>query len=256
MGTETLNTAGTLLSELDVLNYMKCPKLFQYQLKEQKQEQRTEHVLKTNENRFWYLDPETRVAKWFYETLALVAEARPLKDLNYELNKITYKFPDWLLSGYLPQQKEQFYNRGILKLNEVLNTLPLHRYSFVLGPTPLRVRVSKTPILLGVSAVLTTNTSAHIVDFSTHNKRHSYINNYLYKTKTMFYKQYLKQDLVYHVFNLEKDPFYYHYDSKTIKTQDIQIFEQTIKDLETRLLTPLVPCPYKCKFKKRCKINV
>lgn len=160
-------------------------------------------------------------------------------------------------------QAEAIIRHSIRLVDQAFKTINLSDYHVISGPTPFRIRVSKTPIDLSVSAILrsTKRKTIHFIDFTPYDSAHSmrwdipthlkikHLNRYVPKHSGR------KVNVVAHIFGVSKlgdQLIYSNLEDNQVDSQLLKRSLKLIQNMERGYKMPLIPCPYRCQFKSRC----
>lgn len=157
-------------------------------------------------------------------------------------------------------QITRYLNVCFLWLKEFFSIFDLKNYIPIYGPLKPRVNVGKTPVEFRVSAVLRSKKTQtiHVILFTPGNTKH-YVKNdpvAMLAIKTFMpmvkeHKPSNRPQVIAHCFGYGKNDNlnYYTLNSNELKEDRV---ERLIYAMELGHDFPVIPCLYKCKFKKEC----
>lgn len=209
------------------------------------------------------LEPPQALCKLTFEYMISSSIRKPIEDpvgsLSYFVNKCIKRLD--LRNTYLTGQVNEWERATVLWSFEFFKLFPPDKYFPLTGPIKWRVKVSKTPVDISVSAIFITkkNQTLHAVYFSPYYQPHSQINDpvphLIMKTlSNVLPKKYRKEDVRIHIVTLsDKKEFVYNTLTEgQTSPAFLNKIEMLVKQIESGLHYPIIPCPYACQFKSKC----
>ena len=239
-------TAGKILSEEQLRAFLKCSELYHF-------------------GGTFSHTPKLAVTKYAYEKLVTSLIRKPeidiAKTMVQGINEGIRKNKE--LEDYRDQDIEQIRRGAILTLNEVLRAFPIDNYIPICGPVPCRINISKTPIVLNISAVFRSrnNQSIHFVDFAPYSNTHDLAWDIPTHIKIKYLSTFVpahssrKADAVGHIFGLTDRADLSHtiIEDKTLNPKFYERAVRVVKLIEAGYHMPVLPCAFACPYKKSCK---
>lgn len=240
-----LYTSGKVLSEARLRTYFRCSKLFQFEEEEK-------------------LNLGNSICKSSVEQLTIKALKNeiydPLKDLQSAVIRATAETGQSEL--LMESQVERLMNSSVLWLREFFNLFPFSTYIPIYGPTNIKVKISKTPVVLNISGFYRSrkNATMHAITFSPYASDHSIKNDPINLLKLKVLQPYVadhwsgRPNVKLHIFNFGKENNfnYFSLDSNFPKALSYKRIKAAIEDIESNNFYPIVPCPHLCKYKSTC----
>ena len=146
-------------------------------------------------------------------------------------------------------------------LGELFSAFGANKYLPVFGPTPWKVRISKSAVQMQISGILRSvdNQTLHIIDFTPYQEMHGIRNDPIIYLKAKTIMQFVKpwfnrSQCVIHTFGLGEtyNLIYHSLDSENIKDTELNRIKVLVQGLEIGLDFPTLPCKVKCPFKSKC----
>ena len=241
----TVATAGKILSEEELRTYAKCSQLYHYG---GSYVPRNQMIVITHafERIVWNAlrNPESDPHKTF------------TSDVTSGLSKISS------LSSLLDGQIEELVRNSTNYLRELFSFFSLQTYIPITGPLPYTLRVSRTPINLNLSGTFRTkkNQTIHAVSFTPYYSPHAMENDPITHLKLASLRNFVSKrnnraQAKLHIFGMNKagQMSYASVDSNQSTANHVKRVEAMIKAMEQGSYYPLVPCPYSCPFKEKCR---
>lgn len=244
-----IKTAGKILTEEDIENYMFCGKLYSFGGERPK-------------------SIRLEILQDAYEALVLARlkkpQAKHLKIFPRLAQRSTYK----IAKKYHLHESDIriLQNESILFLAEIVKTFPLDLYEPIIAKLPFKIKINKSLIEFNVSGAFRTKRSKtiHYVTFSHNNSSHSQRWNLFNHLKSSYLEQFLTyhnrrvNETVGHVFSISQnlETFklnHYRYESSNINKKSHKYLKQIVSQLELGHATPRIPCSnMSCAFRSQC----
>lgn len=237
-------TAGKILNETHLRTYAKCSKRYEYG--EMDQEPLEVQVVRRTVEKMIVdslEEPIEQPERAFVRPLALIMG-------RLRIDKL-------MLEG----ERFKFHNSCIKWLTEFFKVFPPNRYYPVSGPLEYRVKVSKTPVDLHVSAVFRTtqNQTIHVLCFSPYKRGLDLLNDPVVHLKVHLLKPFVKKygeraQVKMHILGWGEDGAmrYRSIDSEEVDSNYVRRTYNLVKQIELGYFYPVVPCMYQCKWKSTC----
>jgi hypothetical protein len=240
-----LKTAGTVLTDNDLRTVSRCSELFDLGAR-------------------LHLAPEEQIVKRALEHSIAQSLRKAQLWPEFFPKGVAQAITDLrLYRDYLDGQVIQWQNQAILWHDLLSKILSPAQYFPVLGPTPWRVQVSKTPVDINVVGVLRTakNQTLHVLYYSPYADTHDRLNDpalpLLLSTmdKLLPQSHARKTNVRAHIVGSDKQGglYYNNLDSASVTNQMIERASSIVKTLEAGLHWPALPCPWAtCPVKHKC----
>jgi hypothetical protein len=166
------------------------------------------------------------------------------------------------LNTLLDGQVEELVRNSTNYLREVFGFFSLKKYIPITGPLPYTLRVRKTPIELNLSGTFRTkkNKTIHAVSFTPYYSSHAMVNDpithlKLASLRNFVTKRHNSTQAKLHIFGINKSGSmtYTSVNSNQSTVKHVKQVERMIQAMELGIDYPLVPCPYSCVFKEKCR---
>lgn len=163
----------------------------------------------------------------------------------------------------LEPQINLYLNKAVLWLKEFFELFSFSTYIPVYGPVRPTVLVSNTPIDLEISGIFRSKNkqTIHALSFIPSGDSHAMLNDAPSHLKLKILSPFVKKHLqsgrpqvAVHVFAYGKNHNlqYKSYTSNDTNINFLKMIENKVKQLEAGHHFPVVPCLYRCPFKKTC----
>lgn len=242
---KNVSTSGDTLTEDKLRMFFKCSKLYQF-------------------GEGSSLNIGTSICKSSVEHLTIKALRKeiynPLQDLHASVVRSTGQ--NCQTEKLMEAQVERLMNSSVIWMNEFFNLFPFSTYQPVYGPVDVKVKVSKTPIILNVSGFYRSrrNATMHVVTFSPYASDHSVKNDPVNLLKLKVLEPYVakhwsgRPNVKLHIFNFGKENNfnYFSLDSNFPKALSFKRIKSAVENIESSNFYPIVPCPHFCKYKNVC----
>ena len=239
-------TAGRLITESELRAYAKCSKYHAF-------------------GGLYSPDDRLAVIQYAIEKAYATALRKNLQDpilaFTNAVQEKARSLERW--QSLMEPQQADFVRECILLGNQVIKAFPAHEFLQVTSVYPFKVKLSKTPIQLSVSAIFKTpkKKTLHFISFNPYSGSHAAYWDIPSHLKIQYLKQHVpehnlrKHRAIGHIFGLsEKGSKLHHttiYDTD-INEDLLKSGLRLIQNMERSYSMPLLPCPYTCEFKKRC----
>lgn len=138
------------------------------------------------------------------------------------------------------------------------------KYTIVYGALPLFVKHESALVSVRISGVLRCKDtkSLHLIDFSPYSQEHSVVNDPMTPLKLHAMKQFMRNSLdqhrnksILHTFSVTAKGLFRRtsIDSSSSDLSHLARAEQLLNLMDSGHHFPLVPCPYACPFKEKCR---
>lgn len=239
-------TAGQFVTERELRTYTKCSQLHFYG-----------GGLAT--------PPITSLTKYVFEALTSNSLRKEIQDPLFLMQKHIIRGCRELdfHNQYLEDQVRDFKHRTTLVLTNIFEIFSFQTYIPVFGPFQYQVKVHKTPVTLELSGIYRTtkNQTLHLVTFSPYQLSHAITNDPTTQLKIQTLRHMVKEhasgrpQTKLHIFGVtatDNQLLYHSKNSEELAPSTLYQTEQLVKQLETGVHYPLVPCPHHCPFKQKC----
>ena len=163
----------------------------------------------------------------------------------------------------LEPQINRYMHLCLLWIREFFEIFPVEKYIAISGPIRPRIKVNKTLIEVRVSGIFrsTKRQTIHAIVFTSGATEH-YIRNdpalhlilKVLRPLVKTHQQTERPQVVLHAFGFGKNSNlnYYTYNSNDIDHEKVEMIERLVATMESGHHFPVLPCLYKCPYKKEC----
>lgn len=218
---------------------------------------------------FWYrggaekLPASNTVPKFALESMISSAVRKPIEDPALAINTYVLKAMSafGLKADILDSDARTIHSLTTIFLYDFLKIFSPQVYFPLTGPVPWRIKVSKTPLDLEVSATFRTskNNTLHCIYFSPYKTSHGLANDpiahlTLYTYQNTIQKHFARPQAKLHILSIKETGHirYASLDSFQISKPYLKQILSLVKTMETNHHFPVLPCLHSCPFKKEC----